>query len=752
MLLVAGPLTDPEGSRGTERISFMAGRESEDDTALAVKPQVILAAPVTVAEDDEVSVLGCALHLFSDHPVKVADVLRWFPKRAFTRDGADELAAAIAETCGDELPRMEGIIRRLQAAADRDGAPYDGSATKLLLVEAITKYSGDRKASDAALEAEMADAAKVVLGAMGARVELENAIAVAERHPAAFSAHIAGAPDAPAMMARSLRRGVPQLVLKDDRRDEVHDKCLGLLSRDYFVFGGGLATIDRGGVGALSCDDLVISKATKERVAVYLSREAVFTQYRKSRSGKRALTPVAIPGWIPQWATNCGHWPGVRPLAGIVRGPFLRADGTVGGTIKGHDEPTGLWVETDGEWPGIIMEPSQAEANAARDTLMDLLREFRFADADVAKSVWLSAVLTVIGRPAFSGPSPVFCIDAPTPGSGKGLLSRLVALIATGREPAMAGLPTQDAELAKLLTSLHAERAALACFDNVTTPVGGAVMDRQATAWEWADRLLKTNTAAKFPNHLTILVNGNNLVIASDMARRVLHMRLSPEVERPEELTFERGDLAGYVLENRRRLVAAALTILRRQVIVGDAAPQPAPMASFEGWSRLVQRAVIGCGLPDPLASREVIRGKDEGTAARREFVEALAAWSPRFENSARWLWERLHKKDGNGEFVDTDDASERLRTAMEELVGLAGSHRKSEAQSLSKAFTSMDGRLFGSLRLTKGGGRTKTGACWRLDRTQPDDAGLVEPAAVIVEDYQGDDLDDCPMARRGGF
>jgi len=691
----------------------------------------------------ERQLVGCAIHLLGPMAEKVRDVWHELPEGAFMSDGAAELAAMIADELQADIPSPGGVGSRLQSSAQAAGVLLDDYAPALFARSAATEIAG-AAGSEVMLSDWLLKSAIEVAKAAQRRIDFDDLA----RKAAENGLTLVGPerkPNAGPNLIPALRDGRKQVMLEPGRQGDTISTCVELVAKQFFVFDGALAAIDRGGAGTASAADLTIVKVTKERLANYLDDQAVFVERRINEDNNPVNTSVNIPQWIPQRLWGMQLWPGVRPLAGIARGPFLRPDGTIGGTTKGHDGPTGLWVETDGEWAGIVMEPTQADAEAARDTLMDLLREFRFSDADVAKSVWLSAVLTVIGRQAFTGPAPVFCIDAPTPGSGKGLLSRLVALIATGREPAMSGLPAKNSEMEKVLTSFHAARAPLALFDNVTTPVGGAALDRQATATDWSDRLLGGNRIGEWPNQLTILVNGNNLVIASDMARRVLHVRLSPEVERPEELTFERGDLAGYVLANRRRLVAAALTILRCQVIAGDAGPRPAPMASFEGWSVLVQRAVVGCGLPDPLASREAVRGKDEGTSARREFIEALAVWDAGFENSARWLWERLHRKDGAGDFVETDDASERLRTAMDELIGLMGGQRKSEAQSLSKVFTSLDGRLFGTLRLTRGSGRNMTGALWRLEGAKPIDGN----AAMTVA---ADDLDDCPMARRSGF
>ena len=716
--------------------------------ARARKTKKLSGVPAIEATEFEKQLLGCAFFLVEVCPEKVADVFQGMRAGALTVDGGTALAAAIAGECEIDSPSRAGVVHRLSTAAATAGRTHDDDPA-IVLATVVANDSSCVNAGTGLLEQWMHRAANEVGAAATQRDELDGALSVMAKHGVSVSGSQRSIVGVAAKLNPSMKRGVPQVMLEPDRRDETVSRCSELLARDFYVFDGAIAAVDRGGPGTSSADDLSIVKVTRERMAAYFSREAVFTEKRRDENGQPITVTVPVPSWIPQWLWGLQVWEHVRPLTGIARGPFLRPDGTIGGTARGYDAATGMLVETDGEWAGIIMEPTQADAEAARDTLLDVIREFSFESPDVARSVWMAALLTVIGRQAFAGPSPMFVINAPTAGSGKGLLSRLISWIANGREPAMTGLPASNAEQMKLVMSLLVERAGLVVFDNVTIPIGGETLDRATTASVFSGRLLGGNQHAKYLNTLTMIANGNNLAVGSDMARRVLHLRLLPEAERPEERVFERGDLVGYVEQNRRKLVAAALTILRRQVITGGPSAAPPVMASFEGWSRMIQQAVVGCGMRDPLASREAVRSRDEGTAARREFIEALAAWDAGFENSARWLWERLHKKDMAGEFVEADDASERLRTAVDDLVGLTGGRGKSEAQSLSKVFTSLDGRLFGSCKLVRGSGRNMTGVVWRLDGARSSGGGVdrsVQPAPAA------DDLDDNPVARRSGF
>jgi len=63
---------------------------------------------------------------------------------------------------------------------------------------------------------------------------------------------------------------------------------------------------------------------------------------------------------------------------------------------------------------------------------------------------------------------------------------------------------------------------------------------------------------------------GLGLVFSGDMSSRVIISRINdPNIEEPEKRSFKIKDLRAFVLENRIRLVHAALTVLRGFYVAG---------------------------------------------------------------------------------------------------------------------------------------------------------------------------------------
>jgi len=82
-------------------------------------------------------------------------------------------------------------------------------------------------------------------------------------------------------------------------------------------------------------------------------------------------------------------------------------------------------------FPAIAEQPSQNEARAALDALVDIFCDF-LSVSDAARHVPVANLLTLLARPALgNGNTPVFAYDATTPGTGKTLAADAVCVIAT---------------------------------------------------------------------------------------------------------------------------------------------------------------------------------------------------------------------------------------------------------------------------------------------------------------------------------
>jgi hypothetical protein len=234
--------------------------------------------------------------------------------------------------------------------------------------------------------------------------QIRNAFAqdrepLADREPAAEIA-VAENPGRPL-------RGQPVIRVEAANRSEVTDKAEQLLREEFYVRDGRIVTVGEGLLGP------TIAAATKERISDKLERLAAFVQLSKDEEGKWSSRAIPCPAWLPAVLVGKQVWPSLRELRGIARGPFIRPDGTIGGTRPGYDDATQLLVVTDEDWSGLEIDPTGEDVALAVDQLRDLLRDFPFEDGtqEVGLAVWTAALLSLLARPAYEGPSPLFLFD-----------------------------------------------------------------------------------------------------------------------------------------------------------------------------------------------------------------------------------------------------------------------------------------------------------------------------------------------------
>ncbi|MCX7428817.1 MAG: hypothetical protein NTW96_24725, partial [Planctomycetia bacterium] len=335
------------------------------------------------------------------------------------------------------------------------------------------------------------------------------------------------------------------------------------------------------------------------------------------------LERVHPPDWAVKAVDARGEWPGIRVLEAAVESLVLRADGSVL-QQKGYDPATGIMFLPQCEFPAIAEKPTRDDAIAAGNSLLEVVEDFPFASEEHSAS-WVAGVLTPLARYAFRGPSPLFLHDANVRGCGKSLLTDTVSIITTGREMARMSLPRDDDELRKRITSLAMAGEPLILIDNIAGTFGSPSLDAALTATSWSDRILgQSAMAAGIPMFAVWFATGNNVVLAADTARRVVHIRLESPEETPEERTnFHHPDLLAWVRQERPRLTAAAVTILAGYCAAGRPDMKLRPWGSYEGWSDLIRQAVVWVGMVDPGASRrELASVADREAVALRQLLE----------------------------------------------------------------------------------------------------------------------------------
>ena len=321
-------------------------------------------------------------------------------------------------------------------------------------------------------------------------------------------------------------------------------------------------------------------------------------------------------------------WPWVPVLRGVVSAPVVVRDGRVL-VDPGFDRESGLWVVVGAS------DVERGETVCGQDAARELMAELRselFQDfpfkGEAAASALMASILTIMGRFAFDGPSPLMVVNANTPGCGKGLLLDLVAVVATGGKASRTPCRS-DEEFRKAIVPILAKGTRMALLDNVPTgsTVGGPVLDALATSETWTDRILGASSmSGELPCTTTWFMTGNSLSLGSDTARRTLMISLESDLESPEarpEDGFRHDNVKGWAVKHRGRLAWMAAAVLSEFIRAGLPKQNLPAWGSYEGWSRVIRSCVVWAGLPDPAETRERLVDK-----SRDELRMIMAAWA----------------------------------------------------------------------------------------------------------------------------
>jgi len=482
----------------------------------------------------------------------------------------------------------------------------------------------------------------------------------------------------------------PEMVeLVRGKTVEAMEQVLRLMRQSpaSFDFGGPLVVVEHGHLHPLD----------KHGFLHWLSGMTQFWKWC-GPEGKQYPVLEDPPVKIADQLLALGNRRHLKRLEAVITAPTVRPDGSLLDR-PGFDELTGLLLDVneDDLYP-VPLNPTTEQVEAALERLMRPFADFPLVDK-LDRSVLLASLLTAVVRSVVPT-APAFGFDAPVQGSGKTLLAKCVAALASGTQAKVQPHCREEEEIRKRLMTILLDSPRCVVWDNVIGVFDSASLAGLLTSSTYTDRILGVSKNAEVPNRAIWLFTGNNLTLAGDMPRRVLKCRIDPESERPFARRFDL-EPESYCLNNRQRMAADALTIIRGWFAAG--CPQAdGQMASFEQWDTLVRQPVawIANHVAPAGQYEDVMQAVDDAQAQDPEqemWSEVLDAWRAVFGDKAVTCKDVLDEVQ-NAAFCGDRSNQRRLADAVEEYK--AG--RTLSARSLGKVLAFRADRLVNGMRLRK--------------------------------------------------
>lgn len=368
----------------------------------------------------------------------------------------------------------------------------------------------------------------------------------------------------------------------------------------------------------------IITPITRAELPLILSRAANF--YKVVRENQLHVPPPAevINNLLSRRDLD------LPDLVGITMAPILRRDGTVL-TVPGWDQATGLFYEPSNDIAAADWDLGlSSEAVASAMCLIeDLLADFPFENCG-SKANAFALLLTAVVRPVIDGCVPLALVNGTNPGTGKGLLTSVASLIATGTEASVEAAPQGDDEWRKKITTALKAGRTFIVFDNFRGTLKACPLEAALTSSMWSDRLLGTNDDLSIRQRATWVATGNNVALGTDMARRCYQIRFTATSSMPwRGKHFRHPQLLGWVRQHRGDLLKALLTLAGSWFSNGCPAADIEPLGSFEDWTLVVGGILQHAGVRGFLENLTDMY--DEASAEQGEWESFLRLLKARF-------------------------------------------------------------------------------------------------------------------------
>jgi len=324
-------------------------------------------------------------------------------------------------------------------------------------------------------------------------------------------------------------------------------------------------------------------------------------------------------------------------LLNVTEIPVLRSDGSVV-TAPGYDEVSRLYYQPAAglAMPMVSDNPSQKQLEAAITLIQEPILDFPF-DSEASRTNALAVLVTPIYRPMIASLVPLCLIDKPQPGTGAGLLSDVIAIIATGRPAVMMAPPKTDEECEKRLASILLHGQAIITFDNMDGYLYFPSLAMLLTTTTFQTRILGQSKEVRLPNRASYIITGNNIKLGGDMPRRCYLSRMDAREARPwmrDPKAFKYQRLIEWVKKNRSELLAAILTIARSWIAAGKPIPEGLPpLGGFEEWTDTIGGILTHAGFTDFLGNLEFMYQKADVETPQWEGF--FTAWQEKFGGEA---------------------------------------------------------------------------------------------------------------------
>lgn len=501
--------------------------------------------------------------------------------------------------------------------------------------------------------------------------------------------------------------GLPRIQVNNRQLNHVLSDALGAVVRRNSLTPAAPVICTRGGqLSRVLPSSKVVQSITQSALTGIFADVADWVSIKEVQRSepKIVISNVYPPREVVSTFLGLGEWPALPELVGVISAPAYVGNGHWVQTT-GYDAVSGLYLVDDVKI-GDTTPTAQRVEWAKEQILIELLGDFPFKD-EASRAHAVALTLLPFVRHHIPGATPLHLTEAPTQGTGKGLLTSACSFPALGEEIPSMTAGKDDDEWRKRLTALLQAGGSHANIDNITGKLESASLSAVLTQAIWEDRQLGATHMLRLPIRTIWTATANNVQMDQDIARRCVWIRLDANMERPQERTgFRHDDLLGWAKKHRGDLVTAAMILVNNWVERGEPLGDYTK-GSFQAWAKTMGGILDAAGIPGFLANeRELSDTAVSEGQAWKAFVEAWA-------DAHHEQWVTVKDLFPIASHYDPPAPPQGLGL-LDDLLG-AGNERSRQSR-LGRQFAQMADRVIGDWKITRGNA-VKGYQQWRLAR-----------------------------------
>jgi len=388
-----------------------------------------------------------------------------------------------------------------------------------------------------------------------------------------------------------------------------------LAPKDIFARGGLVFVVNESRDGLTPMTPEMLRTWIEDYLVCYKVRRVGATeeaiQFKRTISQTDAAGILASPQFIEQLQRIERFNP--------IRVPVMRRDGNIDLLPEGYDAETRSFTCDSVPIVGAM------DVADAKNTIDEVLSEFRFADSGRSKAVAVAAMQSVFGIGLLPPKSlrPCFVFLANAEGAGKTLLVKCATVPVLGYAPT-GTKPKDEDEMRKALLAAVLEARPVIFFDNAKKHITSAALEGFLSSQDYAGRILGQTKTFRGENNAVVFITGNGCTVSPDMRRRSLFCELFLEVERAEDRVFQNNLEVPMLLTRRAEILTALWAMIQNWD--KDMRPKPSRSnSSFPDWSEVIGGIVEHAGYRCPLETPQIEAAADQDGSDMRALIKAIA-------------------------------------------------------------------------------------------------------------------------------